>query len=113
MTVQAVLFMAGFLAILFAYIYLIAWLARTWGGRISARRYELVEWVIIAGIVLGVVAMFQPWTQSLYRVGFLVLLFSTLTFIVWSHISPLGVFRDEEDLGPVSISKSIREETTP
>ena len=32
--------------------------------------------------------MFQPWIFKAYTVGFLVLLFSTLGFILWSHITP-------------------------
>jgi hypothetical protein len=32
--------------------------------------------------------MFQPWVFLAYRYGFLVLLISTLGFILWSHIVP-------------------------
>ena len=107
MSLQAILFMAGFLAILFAYIYFIVLVARRLGGRIHPRTFNRVERGIIVGIVLGVVFMFQPWTQSLYRLGFFVVLFSTLAFIVWSHISPLGMYQDEPDLGPVDIDDVV------
>jgi hypothetical protein len=40
------------------------------------------------GIVLGVIMMFQPWALAIYRVGFSILLFSLLSFMVISHISP-------------------------
>jgi len=38
--------------------------------------------------LLGVVAMFQPWTMFGYRTGFQVVLFLTLAFTVWSHVMP-------------------------
>ena len=39
-------------------------------------------------MLLAIVAMFQPLVITLYRYGFLLLLFSTLGFIVFSHLSP-------------------------
>jgi hypothetical protein len=54
----------------------------------SKKTYSLVERVLIALILLGIVAMFQPLVIDLYRYGFLLLLFSTLGFIVFSHMSP-------------------------
>jgi hypothetical protein len=57
----------------------------------------LWERVIIGGIVLGVVCMFQPWVFVGYKYGFLLVLFSTLAFIVWSHVTPADVqYLDEE-----------------
>jgi hypothetical protein len=44
--------------------------------------------VLIALILLGIVGMFQPVEIALYRYGFLLLLFSTIGFIVFSHMSP-------------------------
>ena len=41
----------------------------------------------IGGIVLGIIMMFQPWVFVLFRYGFYLLLFSTLAFIVWSHVT--------------------------
>jgi preprotein translocase subunit YajC len=32
--------------------------------------------------------MFQPWLMIFYKIGFMVLLVSTLGFIWWSHIRP-------------------------
>ena len=54
----------------------------------SKKTYSLVERVLIALILLGMVGMFQPIAIALYRYGFLLLLFSTLGFIVFSHMSP-------------------------
>ena len=56
----------------------------------SKKTYNLVERVLIALILLGIVGMFQPIVIDLYRYGFLLLLFSTLGFIVFSHMSPKG-----------------------
>ncbi len=108
MSTQAVLFMVGFLSILFAYIYFIGWMSRRLGGRVPAQTYSRIEMAIILGILFGTVAMFQPWTQTLYRLGFFVVLFSTLSFIVWSHVSPQGMYSDEVDLGPVSLEEIER-----
>ncbi len=54
----------------------------------SKKTYSMVEQVLIALILLGIVGMFQPLGVDLYRYGFLLLLFSTLGFIVFSHMSP-------------------------
>ena len=56
--------------------------------RISTRSFQIVERIAIGGIVLGVILMFQPWVFELFRYGFFILLISTLTFIVWSHVTP-------------------------
>ena len=56
----------------------------------SKKTYSLVERVLIGLILLGIVAMFQPIGVDLYRYGFLLLLFSTLGFIVFSHMTPKG-----------------------
>jgi len=57
----------------------------------SKKTYSLVERVLIGLILLGIVGMFQPIAIDLYRYGFLLLLFSTLGFIVFSHMSPKDV----------------------
>jgi len=88
MTWQFLIFIVCFLAILIAFIYSIVYLARKLHGRVPPRIYSRIELTIIAGIILGVVGMFQPWVHDAYRVGFYILLFSTLSFIVWSHITP-------------------------
>jgi hypothetical protein len=54
----------------------------------SKRTYTRVERVLIGLILLGMLGMFQPLGIALYRYGFLLLLFSTLGFIVFSHLSP-------------------------
>jgi hypothetical protein len=88
-------FLTVFLAILMAFIFLIAFTASELGGKISRRPYQLIERIIIAGILLGVVGMFQPWTMLGYRIGFHLLLASTLAFTLWSHVSPRVTLRDK------------------
>lgn len=56
--------------------------------RVGNHAYQLIERVTIGGIVLGILMMFQPWIFPAFRYGFYLLLFSTLAFIVWSHITP-------------------------
>jgi len=85
---QAITFLVGFLVILFAYIFLIRWVASRLNERVDARRFAIIERSLIGGIVLGVVCMFQPWFFLGYRYGFLLLLLSTLGFILWSHVTP-------------------------
>ena len=95
MNLQAVTFVVGFVAILLAFIFFIAFVGRRLSGNISQRVFSLIEKIIIAGILLGVVSMFQPWAQGGYRIGFHVLLFSTLAFTVWSHVAPKNAHGDE------------------
>lgn len=95
MSVQFAYFSVGFVAVVAAFIGLIAYTARTLSGNVPQRVYNAVEGSLIAGILLGVIGMFQPWVQAGYRIGFYILLLSTLTFILWSHITPQGPHREE------------------
>ena len=87
-TLQAVLFIVGFIIVLALFITFIGVLSRRLNHRVRPRSHSLIEGVIIAGIALGIIGMFQPWTATLYEPGFLLLLISTLAFIVWSHVVP-------------------------
>ncbi len=102
---EAIPFLLIFVAIILAFITLIVLAARSLNGRVSQLVYQRIERVVIAGIVLGIIGMFQPWWFVAYRYGFSVLLVSTLAFILWSHIQPKGKQRQEE-LTSVSISES-------
>ena len=82
-------------AILSAYICGIAFLSRVLSGRISQRVFGLVEKTLIAGILLGVAGMFQPWVQALYWIGFLVLFASTWSFTVWGYVVPKSAHASE------------------
>ncbi|MCX6048711.1 MAG: hypothetical protein NT075_26715 [Chloroflexi bacterium] len=96
---QPVIFMVGFLIILGLFIRSIMALSNRLSDKIAQTTFDQVERVIIAGIVLGVIGMFQPWIFLGYKYGFMLLLFSTLAFIVWSHITPAAT-RYNEEVGP-------------
>lgn len=87
-TAQWVSFFTVLLAILSGFICLIAFASRALSGRVPERLFGLVEIVLIAGIVLGILGMFQPWVQSLYPIGFLVLFSSTWMFTLWGYVTP-------------------------
>lgn len=87
---SAIPFIFIFVAIILAFMALIWAAASMLNRNIPERIYRPVERVIIAGIVLGVIGMFQPWWFMAYRLGFFMLFFSTLAFILWSHIVPRG-----------------------
>jgi hypothetical protein len=95
MSAQAMVFLAGFLTILFAFVFFIRWVGGRLNDRIDAQRFARVERALIGAIVFGVVCMFQPWFFWGFRYGFLLVLFSTLGFIVWSHITPAAPQYDE------------------
>ena len=99
---SALPFILIFVAILLTFISLINMSASVLNNYISPRIYRAIETVLIAGIVLGIFGMFQPWLMVLYKIGFLVLLVSTLGFIWWGHIKPKSVRRQKEDLAQAS-----------
>jgi hypothetical protein len=86
--VNGIPFILTFVGIIIAFITFIILLATLLNNKISDKIYRPVERLLIAGIVLCVVGMFQPFTVVLYTYGFLVLLVSTIGYIFWSHIIP-------------------------
>ena len=78
---MAVMVILGFIAIIYV-------VASMLDNNIPARTHRIIEQILIGGIILGVVGMFQPWLFEGYKYGFLLLLISTLCFILWSHITP-------------------------
>ncbi len=102
---QVASFLTVFLAILMAFIFLIAFASSELGGEIPRRLYSLIEGATIAGILLGVVGMFQPWAMLGYRIGFHLLLLSTLAFTLWSHVSPKMASRTDT----VSVREAVGE----
>lgn len=101
---SAIPFVFVFVSIILFFITFIWLVASVLNNNIPERVYRPIEWIIIAGIALGILGMFQPWSFAAYRYGFLLLFFSTLAFIVWSHVAPRGV-RPEEEVGSVSIGE--------
>ena len=93
---SAIPFILIFVAILLFFISLIKMSANILNDNISPRIFRIVETVLIVGIVLGIVGMFQPWLIIFYKYGFIVLLVSTLGFIWWSHIRPKEERRQED-----------------
>jgi hypothetical protein len=102
---QAGIFIVSFVAIIVAFIFFIVFLAKRLNGKVTQSTYNLVEKIIIGGIVLGIVGMFQPWIHLGFRLGFHVLLISTLAYIVWSHITPQATRYDEEEIGGAPASE--------
>lgn len=103
----AIPFILIFAAIIIAYMSLVWYVSSKLSGSISERTFRPVEYALIAGIILGIILMFQPWVFALFRVGFFMLLLSTLGYILWSHITPKG--ESEEELRPVAISATETE----
>lgn len=81
-------FILVFVSIILAFMTLIWIIANLLNGRVSPRIYRPIELLLIAGIVLGIIAMFQPWTFSLFKPGFYLLFASTIGFTIWSHVRP-------------------------
>jgi hypothetical protein len=81
-------FLLIFIAIIIFYAALIWYLAYKLNGRIPDRIYRIIEYVIIGGIIVGIIGMFQPWFFPAFRYGFYLLLASTIGYIAFSHISP-------------------------
>ena len=95
---NAIPFILIFVAIILAFITLIVIVASMLENNISHRTHTIVEQILIACIVLGIVGMFQPWLFEAYKYGFVLLLISTLCFILWSHITPKREVLQEESI---------------
>ena len=81
-------FILTFAGIIMAYITVIWLTGSVLNDNISQEVHRPIERILILGIALGVIGLFQPWAQILYRLGFHLLLLSTFGFIWWSHIVP-------------------------
>ena len=92
----AIPFILVFASIIVAFMSLVWFASVKLSGNVSEKVYQIIEYTLIAGILLGLFLMFQPWVFELFRVGFFMLLFSTLGFIVWSHIRPRSSEESEQ-----------------
>lgn len=81
-------FILIFAAIVIFYMSLAWFISNKLNYKVSGRVYRLIERLVIGGIILGVLMMFQPWAFVFFSWGFYLLLISTLAFIVWSHVAP-------------------------
>lgn len=84
---QALPFFMAFVGVLLLFILLIVLVALRFNGKVPRRTYKGIENLCIAGILFGTVCMFNPWSLIPYRYGFILLLASLLTFILWSHVT--------------------------
>ncbi len=87
-TVSAVIAIPMFVAVIIEFGLIIALASRTLSGRVPRKTYLISILAVIAGILVGIVLMFQPWTPVPFNLGFDLVLISLLTFIVWSHVTP-------------------------
>lgn len=100
---SAIPFVLVFVGILLYFITFIVVMSRLLNDNISSRAHGFILSLLIAGIVLGILGMFQPWIFQAYKYGFILLLFSTLSYIVWSHVTPKRE-QTQEEARPVSTS---------
>jgi hypothetical protein len=93
---SALPFILIFVAIILLFASLIIFTSARLSRKIAVLPHRIIETIAMAGIVLGIFSIFQPWLFILYQPGFLVLLFSTLFFILWSHVEPKRLLLHEE-----------------
>lgn len=91
----AVPFICYFVAVLLVYIFIINVIGQLLNRRVPEKIYKVINFIIIAGIILGIIMMMQPFTIILFKMSFMVVLVSLLLFMIWSHISP--AFSPEEE----------------
>lgn len=94
--VQSIPFVMFFITVLLLFILTIMLVALRFNGKIPSRAYKPIEYTIIAGILGGVVALFQSFHFVGYKYGFVMLLGATLCFILWSHVVPKSAKADVE-----------------
>lgn len=86
--IAAVPFILIFASIIIAFMSLVWFASSRLSGNISEKVYRPIEYILIAGIIFGILLMFQPWVFQLFRIGFFLLLGSTIGYILWSHVRP-------------------------
>ena len=99
--IKAIPFVAVFVSIVLVFVCLIVMVAIAFGGKVPQRAYRPIEMIIIAGILIGVVGLFQGWKLFTYEYGFLLLLVSVMAFMVWSHLTPQSM-RASHQRAPLS-----------
>lgn len=84
--VIAIPFLFIFVPIILCFMSLIVFVGKLLEQKVPEGLYRAIEYVFIAGIVLGILGMFQPWVFGLFKIGFFVLFGSLLGFMIWSHV---------------------------
>ena len=100
---SAIPFILIFASIIIAFMSFVWFVSIKLSGNISEKAYRPVELLLIGGIVIGALLMFQPWVFRLFQIGFVMLLLSLIGYIVWSHVRPRDPLRVDE---VASISES-------
>ena len=83
----AIPFLLIFVPIILGYMSLIVFASKLLHQRIPEQVYKFIEYVFIAGIVAGILCMFQPWVFALFKAGFFILFGALLGFMIWSHLA--------------------------
>ncbi len=91
-------FITNFASILLGGAFFLAFVAANVNGKIPRGIHSKVELVIIFFLVVGILSMFQPLSVDIYGVGFNVLMFTLLAFIVWSHLVPKMPSEEMEEM---------------
>ncbi len=104
--INAVPFFSAFIGILLLFILVIVLTAKRYNGKIPLRCHKAIERSLVAGILFSVFFLFQPFSIVPYRYGFLLLLASTLLFILWSHVLPASAKR-ADNLPPLGTRQHI------
>jgi magnesium-transporting ATPase (P-type) len=99
--IKAIPFVAIFVAIVLVFICLVVVVAVGLEGKVPLRSYRPIEYLLIAGIILGVIGLFQGWKLFVYQFGFLIVLLSLLLFMIWSHLTPMPL-RQSRAMPPLS-----------
>jgi hypothetical protein len=86
--IAAIPFLLVFASILVAFMSLVWFASSKLSGNVSEKVYRPIEYSLIGGILAGIFFMFQPWFFPLFRIGFFLLLASTIGYILWSHVKP-------------------------
>jgi len=102
--ISAIPFILIFASIIVAFMSLVWFVSSRLSDNISEKIFRPIEYALIGGILLGIFFMFQPWVFQLFRIGFFLLLGSTIGFILWSHVRPKAA-EDETEIGSVSVSE--------
>jgi len=92
----AIPFLLIFVPIILGYMALIVFVSKLLHQRVSEPVYKVIEYVFIAGIVAGILGLFQPWSFGLFRIGFFVLFGALLGFMIWSHLAMKQARRDAD-----------------
>ena len=87
-------FILIFIGVIVAFIDFTIFMATRWNNKLPDTVYRPIERIFIAGIIFGIIGMFQPFTVTLYTFGFILLLISTIGYIFWSHIIPRLTVQD-------------------